>query len=308
MPRLHPVRTLRLDESPGPRMAKYVSAASGLVHVGPWRYVISDDLNHVALFSAKPRTPGTLVRVFEGVVPSRKKPRKKRKRDFESLAVLPAFRGYPHGALLALGSGSRPRRRVGAYVALDAAGAVAGKARRVDLADVYRPILREFGEANVEGAFVSGGDLVLLQRAHEGQPRNARVRVKLAAFLDALATGRTPRGGAVVAISDIALPAIDGVALGFTDGAALAGGGFAFTAVAESTGDSYADGPCAGSAIGIVDGRDRVRALWQLKPPLKVEGIAVVERGGRLDIELVTDADNPKVPARLLAASMAPGR
>ena len=302
--RLRPVRTLRLDAAPGPRMPAYVSAASGLVHVGPWRYVIGDDLNHLAVFSGKPRTPGSLVRVFAGVVPSRKKPRKKRKRDLESLVRLPPFAHFPHGALFALGSGSRRRRRVGACVALDVAGQVAGKAQTVDLSAVYAPLLREFSEVNIEGAFVSGRDLVLLQRAHEGRPRNACVRMTLAAILEALAARRAPRASAVTDIVDVELPRIDGVTLGFTDGAALGAGGFAFTAVAESTDDAYADGPCSGSAIGIVDGNGRVQALWRLSPPLKVEGIAVVERGRRLAIEVVTDADNPKVPARLLAVEI----
>jgi hypothetical protein len=305
--RLHPVRTLRLDAAPGPRMPAYLSAASGLVHVGPWRYVIGDDLNHLAAFAPGPRTPGSLVRVFAGAVPSRKKPRRKRKRDLESLVCLPAFAGYPHGALLALGSGSRRRRHRGACVALDAAGRVAGRAQPVDLAELYAPLLREFAEVNVEGAFVSGKYLVLLQRAHEGQPRNARVRVRLAAILDALAARRAPRASAVADMRDVALPALDGVVLGFTDGAALGDGAFAFTAVAESTDDAYADGPCAGSAIGIVDGRARLRALWRLSPPLKVEGIAVRGRGRRLQVEVVTDADNPRVPARLLAATIALG-
>ena len=59
----------------------------------------------------------------------------------------------------------------------------------------------------------------------------------------------------------------------FTDGATLPAGGFVFTAVAEATEDSYADGECVGAAIGIIDAKDRLRALWQLEPALKVEGI-----------------------------------
>ncbi len=36
--------------------------------------------------------------------------------------MLPAFGDYPNGALMALGSGSRPSRHRGALLALDAAG------------------------------------------------------------------------------------------------------------------------------------------------------------------------------------------
>jgi hypothetical protein len=74
--------------------------------------------------------------------------------------------------------------------------------------------------------------------------------------------------------------------------------------VAEDTDDAYADGSCVGSAIGIVDGRDVVRELWRLRPALKVEGIAVVQDDKGTTLEVVTDADDPKVPARLLSVSL----
>jgi hypothetical protein len=86
----------------------------------------------------------------------------------------------------------------------------------------------------------------------------------------------------------------------FTDGAALPGGGFAFSAVAEATDDGVADGACTGSAIGIVDGRDRIRAMWRLAPPLKVEGVATRADGSAVELLACTDADDADVPARLL--------
>ena len=127
---------------------------------------------------------------------------------------------------------------------------------------------------------------------------------KLMTALAALSRGHPPPSKALVDVTDYDLPGIDGLPLGFTDGAALDGGGFAFTAVAENTDDAYADGTCAGSAIGIVDCRDVMRALWQLRPALKVEGIAVVQDGKGTTLEVVTDADDPKVPARLLSVFM----
>jgi hypothetical protein len=304
MPRLRPIRTLTLDTAAAPGMAAFVSAASGLVRAGPHLYVIADDLQHLARFPASHAGPGSLVRLFHGTVPADDKARKKVKRDLESLVVLAPFAGYPHGALLALGSGSRPRRRMGAVVALDAHGRVASKAARVDLAALYAPIEREFGELNVEGAFVCGGYLALLQRGGQGEPRNARIRVKLPHLLQAIVSRRPLPASALHDIVDYPLPAIDGIPLGFTDGAALRGGGFAFTAVAENTQDAYADGACAGSAIGIIGANDKLRSLWRLAPPLKVEGIAVEETRTSLRIQAVTDADDPKVPARLLAVTI----
>ena len=305
MPRLTPVRTLRLDTPPAPRMPAHLAAASGLVRVGPHLYVVGDDLQHLARFPASGRAPGSLVRLFEGPVPAHKKARKKVKRDVESLALLPPFSGYPHGALLALGSGSRRRRRVAGLLALNSSGMVAGKATRVDMTALYKPLEHEFGELNLEGAFVAGDYLALLQRAKAGQPRNARVRLELAKLLHDFTSRRTPRSRALFDITDYALPAIDGLPLGFTDGAALRDGGFAFTAVAENTQDAYADGACAGAAIGIVSGNDKVTQLWRLKPKLKVEGISVAQSRRALTIEVVTDADNHKIAARLLAVTIA---
>ena len=48
---------------------------------------------------------------------------------------------------------------------------------------------------------------------------------------------------------------------------------------------------------------DKLRNLWRLKPSLKVEGIAVERTFTRTRVMVVTDADDPKIPARLLATS-----
>ena len=304
MPRLVPLRTLTLDERPARGLPAFLSAASGLVRAGPYSYVIGDDLRHLGVFRSGRRRPGTLIRLFQGAVPADKKVRKRLKRDLESLALLPPFAGYPHGALLALGSGSRRRRCAGALVALDAQRRVTGKPALVDLAALYSPLEREFGEVNIEGAFVDGPYLALLQRGVAPKPRSARVRVKLTSLLGAFVADEAPPSKAVHDVTDYELGRIEGVPLGFTDGAALRGGGFAFTAVAERTHDAYADGPCVGSAIGIIGRDDRLRRQWRLSPPLKVEGIAVEARRGKLRVLVVTDADDPKVPARLLSASL----
>jgi hypothetical protein len=304
MPRLRPLRSLTLDARPAPRLPLFVSAASALVPAGPYLYVIGDDLKHLAVFPVDSRQPGSLVRLFAGTVPAKKKRRKKLKRDLESLAWLPPFAGFPHGALLALGSGARRRRCSGALVALDARQQVTGKPALVDLARLYAPLEREFGELNIEGAFVSGPHLALLQRGLAPKPRSARVRVKLATLLEALIADRPPTAAALHDITDFELGAIEGVALGFTDGAAMRRGAFAFTAVAEATDGAYDDAACVGSAIGVIGPDDKLRNLWRLKPSLKVEGIAVEERSRAIRVLVVTDADDPKTPARLLAASL----
>jgi hypothetical protein len=302
--RLEPIRKLTLERPPARGLPAFLSAASGLVHAGQHLYVIGDDLHHLGVFRANSAAPGSLVRLFPGAVAAGQKARKKRKRDLESIALLPAFPGYPHGALLALGSGSRKKRSAGAIVALDARQAVVGDPMLIDLAPLYAPLAREFGDLNIEGAFVTGHHVALLQRGVGGEARNARARVRLAPLLEAIATGRPPPSSAVQDVTDYELGKIDGIPLAFTDGATMRGGAFAFTAAAEETGDAYADGHCAGSAIGIIAGDDTLRALWRLTPPLKVEGIAVMETHREIALRVVTDADDPAIPAQLLGVTL----
>ena len=140
MQRLEPVRLLTLKRAPAPGLHAFLSAASGLVRAGKFLYVIGDDLHHLGAFRAGSHAPGTLVRLFAGTVSADKKERKKQKPDLEALTRLPAFAEYAHGALLAIGSGSRRNRRMGALLGLDAHGAVRGSPHVVDLSPVLAPL------------------------------------------------------------------------------------------------------------------------------------------------------------------------
>ena len=101
-----------------------------------------------------------------------------------------------------------------------------------------------------------------------------------------------------------ALGSIGAVALAFTDAAALPSGGWVFTAVAEDSRDSYADGRCSGSVVGVVNARGELVATHRLDPPIKVEGIAVqVDAAGML-LCMVTDADDPAQASQLLTARL----
>ena len=188
-------------------------------------------------------------------------------------------------------------------VPLGAHGAIAGRPRAVDLSPVYGAIAKAF-EPNIEAAFVAGDRLALLQRGNKKDATNARIRLALPPVLEALAAGTPPPSAAVLDICTFDLGSVEGVPLCFTDASALPDGGFAFTAVAEDTDDSYADGGCLGSAIGVVDRSDRIASLWRLAPPLKVEGIEARSVGRRLELTVVTDGDDPGRPALLLRASV----
>ena len=68
--------------------------------------------------------------------------------------------------------------------------------------------------------------------------------------------------------------------------------------------DTYDDGRCAGSAIGLVDAGGMIRRLERLSMNCKVEGIAASVAGETIDLLLVTDADNRHQPALLLSAAL----
>jgi hypothetical protein len=295
---LHPVflRELTVAATRHPRAQPHLSAASGLAQAGRWLYVAGDDEHHLGRFALEGAAtdPVHLRRILPGELPHDAAARKRRKPDLEALAVLPAAPGWPHGALLALGSGSRTNRQLGVLLPLDATGEPAGAARTIDLAPLYAAPHRAFGELNIEGAFVADGSLHLLQRANQGDPRNACLTWPLAAcrpWLEGRAAAPEPE-----AITAYELGRLDGVVLGFTDAAAWPHGGWVFSAVAEDTADSYLDGACRGSVLGWVGADGRLARIEPLHGAPKVEGNAV--DGERL--LLVTDADDPARAALLL--------
>ncbi len=299
MPDLRILRQLDVSSTPGDASVRHLSAASGLVRAGSILYVVADDEHCLGVFDLNDTQPGRLVRLFDADLPPGQQERKAAKPDLESLTVLPAFEGHPHGALLAAGSGSKPNRQRGVLVGLDADGALDGTVREFDLAPMYEPLRGRFPELNIEGAFIAGQDLCLLQRGHRRSPVNACARFAwpgVERWLRGDGPAPTARS-----ITSFELGALGGVPLCFTDGAALASGAWVFCAAAEDTDDSYADGHCAGSVVGLVDATGEV--LWQAPLPMacKAEGIALAAPGERLELLLVTDADDRSTPAQLLS-------
>ena len=107
-----------------------------------------------------------------------------------------------------------------------------------------------------------------------------------------------------LAIQCVDLGGTGGIPFTFTDAAALPNGDMVFTAVAEDTEDSYNDGPCAGAAIGILESDGHLRHLLRLDPIQKIEGVDARLDGNVIRLLLVTDADDPNVPASLFSATM----
>lgn len=291
------LRDLTLDRHTHTPGLLHFSAASGLVCAHGRAYVVGDDEHALAVFHDAD-APGQLVPLFDGQLPSGRKTRKQRKPDTETLLLWPAGRGWPHGALLTLGSGSRPQRCRGACIALAADGAVLPQPHRFDLTPLYEPLRRRFEDLNIEGAFISQRELVLLQRGHQGGSPNASVHYALTAMKRWLhGVGPAP---APQRVRRHRLGTVMGVPLTFTDGAALPDGRWVFAAVAEATGDSVADGPCVGSAVGVMTAQGKVQALFAMPGREKVEGIAARINGRTIELCLVTDADDPRIASRLL--------
>ena len=280
----------------------HLSAASGLLRAGSYLYVIADDELHLGIFPASGLEPGKLVRLFDGALPMPKVERKVEKPDLEALTLLPPSADFPHGSMLALGSGSTQNRHRGVLLGLDAQGALSGEPKIVDLSSVFS-CLSSLRELNIEGAAVCGDEMRLFQRGSKGNSPNSIIRFSLAAFLAAL-NDTSDRAIEPLAIQSIDLGGIDGVPFTFTDAVALPNGEVVFTAVAEDTADSYNDGPCAGAVIGILDCESRVRRLLRLGVPLKIEGVDARAEGHNLSLLLVTDADDPSIPAGLFSATM----
>jgi hypothetical protein len=298
------IRTL--DISPGARGTQpaYVSAASGLICVGPTLYVVADDELHLGVFSSSGLAPGYLIRLFDGVLPDDRVERKRRKPDLEALALVPVSRDFPHGALLALGSGSRANRGRGVLLGLDPLGGVCESPLQVDMSPILGPLHDAFAELNIEGAVIVDDELRLFQRGNGRHPSNAIIRYPLSKALDAMRSAAAFTI-APTAINRLDLGVIDNVPLCFTDASALANGDTVFCAVAVGIVGVFRDGPCVGAAIGIVDNAGHLVALQRLERPYKVEGISARQDGDRLDLLLVTDADDPAFPALLLSASIA---
>ena len=71
------LRTLEIRESSAPGRPAHLSAASGLVRLGPRFYVVADDEYHLGIFPVAQGEPGELLRLFPGTLPHWPRARKK---------------------------------------------------------------------------------------------------------------------------------------------------------------------------------------------------------------------------------------
>ena len=299
MIRAHKLRNLTLEPGERPHLA----AASGLVRVGDWLYVVADDENCIGVFPAQGDGPGRRLVFDATALPREASARKEQKPDLEALAHLPARAWPPHGALLALGSGSTPSRRRGAVWPLHAYGSAAAPPLLLNLATLYAALDAEIPELNLEGAAVSGDRLRLLQRGNGRAGVNALVELDLRGACASASRSQALPADLVRGIRRYDRGAHRGVRYTFTDASPLPDGRLVFSAVAEDCPDTYHDGPVVSAALGILDAEGGVEFLEPLEPVVKIEGVhATLESGGEIALLLVADADDETHPAPLLAA------
>lgn len=275
-----------------------LSAASGLVIVGDYFYVIADDDLHISVFSLRDEQFHQRIPLFNKQIALHLQEqmctdsimRKKHKPDLEALAWLPEMPDFPHGALLALGSGSKRNRQRAVIIPFQADGSVSTQTTIWDLSALYASL--PVDDLNIEGAFIANQQLVLMQRGNSRHAQSALVFVPLGSL-----------SPCDIQTIHYTLPTIAGIPLGFTDGLYLPSGDILFSAVAENTDDSYNDGACVGAALGGINAQGELLACELLSQPCKVEGIAMAT-GDITHLYMVTDADDANIPAVLYRATV----
>jgi hypothetical protein len=299
-----PLRPLSLRSGSAPGRPRYLSAASGLVATGRELCVIADDELHLGCFALQGERPGRLLRLLPGELPESPRRRKRRKPDLEVLLRLPPFPGLRHGAMLALGSGSGVSRRKGVLLPLDGKLRPTGRSQHIDAAPFFADLARALAAVNIDGGWVSGNRLYLLQRGNRGGAPNALIGWSLAPLLRTLVHERALQYQTPSILREMPLGYVDGVIVGFTDGTPLSDGSWMFSAVAEDTDDAYHDGELVGAFVGLAGPRHGLRWLRRIAPDYKVEGIAIDAHSRTPRLLMVTDADDPAQPAWLLEAKL----
>ena len=281
----------RLSWSPGSGgKLRPFSAGSGLVRGEGCFWAVGDDLSHVIRI---PDGAGACrgYRMFPENPPEDPVRRKKLKRDLEALIDL------GDGRLVAFPSGSKRRRARGAVIRLDKKGRFKD-AREVDFRPLIRLLERKIPDLNIEGGFVRGERLVLLQRGNGKAGYNATARLSLQAFRRGM---KGDWSAARLKIRRRSLGRWGKVALCFTDGFWHDGAAY-FAAAAEAGKDTYRDGAILGSVVGVIKKGCAPRVLSRL-PKLKLEGLALrAQKDGWLELCAITDNDEPGRPAVLLRA------
>jgi hypothetical protein len=293
---LNHIRTLDVTEPLSAGHA-FVSSASGLVRLGDMLCVLADDEHHLAIFGPDPQKPGRLSRLLGGSLPQDASARKKVKPDFEILLALPLFGDVSGYRLLAMGSGSAPRRMRGALVDITSGGMVSA-ITILDLKPLFAALAPFCNSINLEGAIICADRLILFNRGNMDAP----VTMIFSASLSAILAGEAID---VALEKEYILPFIGDVPLTVTDACRLDDGDILLSAVAEATGDAYADGAIIGAAFMLLDEQYNLLRIEAIDPICKIEGVSAQAGNNCISVLCVSDADDPNRPSSLYGATLA---
>jgi hypothetical protein len=271
-----------------------IHSASGVEVLGDRIYIVGDDSAHLYVLDLDWQ-PVSTIRLFDSPVPDDEPIPKAQKPDLEALTLLPLG---DQTVLLAIGSGSLENRQ-DAFVIHPGTGVV----QRHSLAPLYDHLRTLPGVVgtrllNLEGAVVTGPEIVFLQRGNVSGT-NVAIGFDTVQFV-AWLTGNGPLPEPVV--RSYVLPTVEGYGAGFSGAAPLPSqpGAFLFTASVEATNDEILDGEMLGSFAGIAH-LDRPGDLSGWCVPIlhhgqaypgKVESICLLtETPTSLRALAVTDAD-----------------
>lgn len=291
MTRWEVLKPLRWRARPGEPL-RPLCAASGLVRVRGGFWAAADDLNHlIRIPDGKGAGKGR--RIFPGEPSADEARRKRVKRDLEALIDLGG------GRLVAFPSGSKNRRCRGTVVELSAGGAFK-RCREIDFRPLMDMLSERIDDLNIEGGYVSGRRLVLLQRGNGKAGFNGTVKLRLKAFLKGL-EGRWRPSALRIKVRRVRLGSWGRTPLCFSDGFFHEGTAY-FSAAAEGGKDTYRDGEIGGSVVGALRKGGKPVILSRLKGE-KIEGLALKSvKDDLLEICAVTDNDDPRRASRLLRA------
>lgn len=284
-------QVLSLHEPLQEGRSPFLTAASGLVLLGNWFYVIADDEDAIFRYRLGERLPGHSFPLTSRNLPLEKEERKKHKLDFEALTLLDH-----EPILLAIPSGSRPTRQNGYLISIqDPENLVLQQV--VDFSPLYSAL--KIQSLNIEGAAVCGSSFVLAHRGNSVGGQNHLIRLSKREFIAGAKRGRLGlQAGAQIQTFD--LGNTQGLPFTFTDIANLDGDRMLYLAAAEDTQDPYNDGRFEGSVLGAISSDGNILWSLALDLPEKPEGLWIDENS----VWVVTDADNPAMPSKLYRADL----
>jgi len=279
---LNRVRILDIAKPPG-----FIAAASGLVFHNGEFHVIADDQLGLAIFSIKAGEPGRILPLIQGELPADPEARKKVKPDFESICILPEA----SPSILALPSGSRPNRVIGAVIREKAV-------QHINLGPLYKRLSKDIKELNLEGSAVAGNEILLLNRGNGKHKENMLVTLDLASVLGDLAGRNEIRAESLKAVSRYDLGSEGKVPFCFTDVAPESPERIWFLAATETGKSTYKDGVYGGGVLGRIGPGRRIEFMQKIECKSKPEGLAIDAARGFFYV--VTDGDDPTKPSELL--------